>query len=136
MFARETINSGRRTWRVKCLERASWVGEYWIFLGVCSNPATYVGHPSTCQTLYGISISNNLNEWTCRGAVGCRYGDPKGAKMEPNDTIVVTLDCEARTLTYTNPRLGWTYVLPELTSNSVWTPFFDPYDCSFVLTDG
>jgi hypothetical protein len=96
--------------------------------------------------LYGISVSNNLNEWTAVDGVvsyvnqwtgvdgvGPRRDMRRGATMEPGDPIRVTLDCTNGSLTFTNERLGWTTTLAGLPAGAAFYPFFDPYDLTFTI---
>lgn len=140
VYSRASIrgSSGVHRWSVQCVPwlAAGNPGEFWIFLGVESNPALRYEHPSgTNGSLWGISVCANGNYWTVSGPAGVAYGTGTGAQMAQNDTITVTLDTDAGTLMLANTRLGWQHTMSGLPvpGTTAWTPVFDPYDCSFVL---
>ena len=123
------ISSGIHVWSVKVDQnRSSWCGEYWIMLGVHTNPISAKNHPRGDQGVYGLSCHGNTNGWRCiAGKVD--YSEHNRI-IQPGDIITLTLDFEGRCLTYSHKI--WSDKIQDLPNCPLY-PYFDPYDLNFKL---
>jgi predicted DNA binding CopG/RHH family protein/TusA-related sulfurtransferase len=138
VFGILSFNKGIHEWSIQCEPRESWCKQYWIFLGVHSDPDSFHSlsgaNPQNTGPLWGISVSNNNSSWVCNGPNTCENGAGiKEALMNPGDILKVILNCDANTLTIENETMKWQHVLKNLPRKTFYFPFFDPYDCSFSL---
>jgi len=138
VFGILSFNKGIHEWSIQCEPRETWCKQYWIFLGVHSDPDSFQSlsgaNPQTTGPLWGISVSHNNSSWVCNGPNTCENGAGiKEALMNPGDILKVILNCDANSLTIENETMKWQHVLKNLPRKTFYFPFFDPYDCSFSL---
>ena len=128
ILSEKSFNSGIHSWKIKVLEKHDYCGEFWIMLGVHTNPSELKAHPTGDSGVYGKSFSNNLNEWQ---TIAGETTNPKdNLKIDPLDIITVILDCDNGKLTYRIKTKDFVLDVPK--NENLWA-YFDPYDLSFEI---
>jgi len=140
------FKTGVHGWKVTTGNRQSWSEEHWLAIGVHTNPHSALTHPAADNGIYGLSISASQNFWIILGGKctytidslnnnAIVYNEPPGncCLINPGDTVHIVLDCDNGTISYTHPK--WKIQLQGIPKNTDLYPYFDPYDCDFLLKE-